>query len=75
MILDDLGFPGTSSVDRPGFLRLVELLEQSEVGLVLVRDLTRLSRDSASLERFMTDAVRRGVLVYADGRICGPGDF
>ena len=73
--IDDLGFPGTPSVDRPGFLRLKELMERGKVGIVLVRDLTRLARDSASLERFMTDAVRHGVLVYVDGHIYGPGAF
>lgn len=44
VIDDDLGQSGTSSTHRTGFQRLVAAISLSEVGLVLVTEVSRLSR-------------------------------
>lgn len=51
VIEDDLGLSGTSSDQRPGFQHLLELMDRGEVGIVLVREMSRLSRDSLDAER------------------------
>src|SRR5688572_11398267 len=45
VIDQDLGLSGTSATARAGFQELLEMMKRDEVGLVLVRDIARLSRD------------------------------
>jgi DNA invertase Pin-like site-specific DNA recombinase len=47
--------------DRPGFSRLRTDIENGLVGMVLVRDMTRLSRNYLSLSGFMNILKLRGV--------------
>lgn len=69
LIDDDLGLSGTSAEHRTGFLEMLELMDQGAVGMVLVRDVSRLSRDPLAAEMFLSKALRAGVLIYAHGRV------
>ena len=51
VIDDDLGLSGTSSTQRTGFQRLVAAISVGEVGLVLVTELSRLSRLNSDWHR------------------------
>lgn len=51
VIDDDLGLSGTSSTQRTGFQRLVAAISLGEVGLVLVTELSRLSRLNSDWHR------------------------
>lgn len=51
VIDDDLGLSGTSSVQRAGFQRLVAAISLGEVGIVLVTEISRLSRLSSDWHR------------------------
>jgi len=73
-IEDDLGLSGASSHLRTGFQRLLEMIDRGEVGIVLVRELSRLSRDPLDAEQFLKKAIRRGVLVEVNGRIYDPAN-
>jgi DNA invertase Pin-like site-specific DNA recombinase len=69
---DDLGLSGTSSSKRTGFQQLLALMHRSEVGIVLVRDVSRISRNPLDAERFLHAAIRAQVLVEANGRVYDP---
>jgi DNA invertase Pin-like site-specific DNA recombinase len=69
VIDDDLGLSGTSCHDRPGFMRMLDLISRGEVGLVVVREVSRLSRDPADAAMFLRKASRGGVLLYASGHL------
>jgi DNA invertase Pin-like site-specific DNA recombinase len=58
-----------STTKRVGFQRLLESVEQGQVGLVLVRDLSRLSRNATDYVRFVDAARRAQILVYADDQL------
>ncbi len=64
----DSGRSGLSA-DRPGRQRLIELMDQGRVGLVVVRDVSRVSRDPEDLWRFVTKAIQRGILIAVNDRI------
>lgn len=51
VIDDDLGLSGTSSAHRTGFQRLVAAISLGEVGLVLVTEVSRLSRLNSDWHR------------------------
>jgi DNA invertase Pin-like site-specific DNA recombinase len=51
IIDDDLGLSGTSSVDRHGFQRLVAAISLGEVGIVLVTEVSRVSRLNSDWHR------------------------
>src|SRR6266545_275882 len=51
VIDDDLGLSGTSSSQRTGFQRLVATISLGEVGLVLVTEVSRLSRLNSDWHR------------------------
>jgi len=72
IIGEDLGLSGTSSDQRTGFQELLEMMDRGEVGLVLVRELSRLSRDPLDAEIFLTKAIRYGVLIEVNGHIYDP---
>jgi DNA invertase Pin-like site-specific DNA recombinase len=72
IIDDDLGLSGTSSEQRGGFQELLALMQRGEVGLVLVRDVARISREPLDAERFLDAAIRHDVLIEAHGRLHDP---
>ena len=51
IIDEDLGRSGTSSADRRGFQRLVAAISLGEVGIVLVTEVSRLSRLNSDWHR------------------------
>lgn len=51
VIDDDLGLSGTSSINRVGFQRLVATISQGEVGIVLVTEISRISRLNSDWHR------------------------
>ncbi len=53
VIDDDLGLSGTSSTQRTGFQRLVAAIGMGEVGLVLVTEVSRLSRRNSDWHRVL----------------------
>lgn len=65
----DLGQSGTKSAQRRGFQELLSLIDHDEVGLVIVRDVARLSRDPLDAEVFLRKAIRAGVLIEVNGRV------
>lgn len=69
VIEDDLGLSGTSSRQRKGLLRIEAMMDRDEVGLVIVRDAARLSRDPFDGERFLKKALRAGVLLEENGQL------
>lgn len=72
VIDDDLGLSGKSSSKRTGFQELLALMHRDEVGLVVIRDVSRISRDPLDAERFLHAAIRADVLVEADGQLYDP---
>jgi DNA invertase Pin-like site-specific DNA recombinase len=71
---EDLGLSGTSSYQRSGFQQLLQLLDRDEVGLVLVHDVSRLSRNPHAAEEFLMRAVRGRILIEANGHLFEAGD-
>jgi DNA invertase Pin-like site-specific DNA recombinase len=69
LIDHDLGFSGTTADRRSGFQTMLDLIDQGMVGLVLVREVARLSREPLYAEIFLNKAIRAGVLIYANGRV------
>jgi len=69
---EDLGLSGTSSAQRTGFQRLLTMMDQGEVGLVLVRDAARLSRNRFDTASFWRSAILADVLVEVNGRLRRP---
>ena len=72
VIDEDLGLSGTSSDQRTGFQKLLVLMEQGAVGLVLVRDTSRISRDLFDSARFWRMAILADVFVEVNGRLRHP---
>ena len=69
VIDDDLGLSGTSSQDRAGFRSMLQAIDHGDVGIVFVREVSRISRDPFDSEMFLTRAIRAGVLVYASHQL------
>ncbi len=53
----------------PGFQRLCQMIEANQVGVVLVSDLSRLSRSAADGAAFTRLCQTRDTLVAVDGRL------
>lgn len=66
--IEDVG-GGGATADRPGFQRLLEMVEAGEVGAVLVPDVSRLARSPRDLESFLALCRAKGVIVVVDGEI------
>lgn len=66
--IEDVG-GGGATADLPGFQRLLEMVERGEVGAVLVRDVSRVSRSQRDLELFLALCRAKGVIVVVDGEI------
>ena len=69
LIDEDLGRSGTTDDRRSGFHAMLALIEQGHVGLVVVREVSRLSRDPFLAETFLKTAIRARVLIFANGRM------
>ena len=68
VIDDDLGMSGASSQNRPGFQRLVASIGMGEVGIVLVTEVSRLSRLNSDWHRVIElCAVFRTLIADEDG--------
>jgi DNA invertase Pin-like site-specific DNA recombinase len=65
----DLGQSGSSMLNRTAFQEMLDLIDRKQVGLVAVRDVSRLSRDTFDSELFLRKAIRSGVLILTNGRI------
>jgi len=68
----DLGLSGTSTSGRRGYLELLTLMDRDEVGIVLVQDLSRLSRKRSDSALFLEHAEEQGALVYTNGAVHDP---
>lgn len=67
-IIDDDGARGLD-VNRPGYQRLIQLIEAEQVGLVLVTDFSRLSRSPVEGERFFALCQSTDTLLAINGII------
>lgn len=68
VIDDDLGLSGTSSTQRQGFQRLVASLGLAEIGLILVTEISRLSRLNSDWQRVLElCAVFKTLIADEDG--------
>ena len=63
----DPGQSGPSTPNRLGFQQMLDLIDQEQVGLVVVRDVSRLFRDPLNAEIFLIKAVGAGILILAEG--------
>lgn len=70
----DVGRSG-GSTRRAGFQELMKLMNQGRVGLVIVRDVSRLGRNLCDVGLFMTKAIQRDVRIAVGGRIRRPSVF
>jgi len=70
--LEDLGVSGTSNAGRGDYLRLLTLMDRNEVGIVLVSDLSRLSRKRSDIASFLELAEEKNVLIYTNGAVHDP---
>jgi len=74
VIDEDLGLSGTSSHQRVGFQRLVAAISQDEVGLVLVTEISRLSRLNSDWHRVIELCAVFGTLIADAEGIYDPHD-
>lgn len=65
----DLGLSGKFSHNRDGFREVLDRMARREVGLVVVQDSSRLSREPRDWEEFLAAARSCDVLVATDGRV------
>lgn len=68
IINDDLGASGLDT-GRIGYQQLIRTIKQGLVGLVLVADLSRLSRSAVERERFLALCQSTDTLLAANGTI------
>lgn len=54
---------------RPGFTEMLRLIERRHIGLVLVEDLSRLSRNLSEVEDFLARATRARTLICVAGQL------
>lgn len=71
---DDLGLSGASSVERHGFQRLVASITLGEVGLVLVTEVSRLSRLNSDWHRVLELCAVFDTLIADDDGVYDPRD-
>ena len=74
IIDEDLGLSGASSHRRTGFQRLVAAINQGEVGLVLVTEISRLSRLNSDWHRVIELCAVFETLIADDDGIYDPRD-
>jgi DNA invertase Pin-like site-specific DNA recombinase len=68
LVIDDFGLSGTTA-HRPGFIRMLELIDQGEVSLVVARAVDRISRDPEDAAMFLKKALKAELLLHIDGRL------
>lgn len=74
VIDDDLGLSGASSAQRTGFQRLVAAIGMGEVGLVLVTEVSRLSRLNSDWHRVIELCAVFDTLIADDDGVYDPRD-
>jgi len=74
VIDDDLGLSGTSSTARQGFQRLVAAISLGEVGIVLVTEVSRLSRLDSDWHRVIELCAVFGTLIADEDGLYDPSD-
>lgn len=74
VIDDDLGQSGTHSTQREGFQRLVAAISLGEVGLVLVTEVSRLSRLNSDWQRVLELCAVFETLIADDDGLYDPRD-
>jgi DNA invertase Pin-like site-specific DNA recombinase len=74
VIDDDLGLSGTSSSVRIGFQRLVAAISLGEVGIVLVTEVSRLSRLDSDWHRVIELCAVFGTLIADEDGLYDPSD-
>ncbi len=74
VIDQDLGLSGTSSTERHGFQRLVAAISLGEVGIVLVTEVSRLSRLDSDWHRVIELCAVFGTLIADEDGLYDPGD-
>ena len=74
VIDEDLGFSGTSSTTRQGFQRLVAAISLGEVGIVLVTEVSRLSRLDSDWHRVIELCAVFGTLIADEDGLYDPSD-
>lgn len=72
LIDSDLGLSGTSASGRKGYLELLTLMDRDEVGIVLVQDLSRLSRKRSDIAIFLEHAEEKSTLIHTNGAVHDP---
>jgi DNA invertase Pin-like site-specific DNA recombinase len=72
VIDDDLGMSGASSQDRAGFQRLVAAIGMGEVGIVLVTEVSRLSRLNSDWHRVIELCAVFGTLIADEDGVYDP---
>ena len=70
----DLGLSGAAPSHRPGYMRLVQEIEQDEVGALFLADLTRGGRDAAEWFRLLTLCQVHDTLIVLDGQVYDPNN-
>ena len=74
LVIDEvLGRSGTSA-DRPGYRRLLELIELEKVGALFISDMTRGGRDPITWFQLLRLLEKHDVLLFVDGRLTDPND-
>ena len=74
VIDEDLGRSGVGSAQRTGFQRLVASISLGEVGLVLVTEVSRLSRLNSDWHRVIELCAVFGTLIADEDGLYDPGD-
>ncbi len=69
VIDDDLGLSGTSAQNRTGLHRLHDVMDRGEAGLIVVRDVSRISRNPHDAEIFLKKLIDNGILLCAGGQL------
>ena len=76
VIIDsDLGQSGSSTVDRPGFQRLVSDVGMGLVGIVLGLEVSRLARSSSDWARLLEICALTNTLLLDEDGLYDPGNF
>ena len=75
VIDSDLGQSGSSSVDRPGFQRLVSDVGLGRVGIVMGLEASRLARSSSDWARLLEICALTNTLLLDEDGLYDPGNF
>ncbi len=75
VIDDDLGLSGASSLNRPGYQRLVSLVALHEVGIIFGLEVSRLARNCLDWYQLLELAAAFAVLIGDEDGLYDPADF